>query len=77
MPHNPLAARDSHPLTDLSEEQFDAVAELADAIRDLTDQFDKIQQTLDIYELKLLHTDPKLLELHRMARDRHSFTNSF
>jgi hypothetical protein len=65
MPHNPLAARDRHPSTDSSEEQFDAVVELADAIRDLTDQFDQIQQTLDSYESKLLHTDPELLELHQ------------
>ncbi|MBW4467816.1 MAG: hypothetical protein KME07_20500 [Pegethrix bostrychoides GSE-TBD4-15B] len=65
MPQNPLAAHDSHSLTDSLEEQFDAVVELADAIRDLTDQFDQIQQTLDIYESKLLHTDPELLKLHQ------------
>jgi hypothetical protein len=65
MPHNPLTACDSHPITDFSEEQFDAVVELADAIRELTDQFFRIQQTLDVYEARLLRAEPETLKLYQ------------
>lgn len=64
MPHNPLAACNSHPITDSSEEQLDAVVELADAIRELTDQFGRVQQTLDTYESKLLRAEPETLKLY-------------
>lgn len=71
MPHNPPAACASHLITDSSEEQFDAVVELADAIRELTDQFGRVQQTLDIYESTLLRTEPERLQLHQQPDASH------
>lgn len=71
MPHNPPVACDSHLITDSSEEQLDAVVELADAIRELTDQFGRVQQTLDIYESTLLCTDPETLQRHQQPDVSH------
>ncbi|HBL58419.1 MAG TPA: hypothetical protein DDZ80_07840 [Cyanobacteria bacterium UBA8803] len=64
MPHNPPATCSSHVFTDFSEEQFDAVVELADTIRELTDQLIRVQQSLDIYELRLLRTESEMLQLY-------------
>ena len=63
MPHNHLAAYDSDTIADSSEEKLDVLVELADAIRELTDKFDFVQQTLDLYESRLLRTDPEMLPL--------------
>ncbi len=71
MSHNPLAPCDSHPITDSLEEQLDIVVELADAIRELTDQFGRVQQTLDIYESTLLRTEPERLQLHQQPDASH------
>jgi len=65
MPHNPLAACNSHSITHSPEEQVDAIVELADTIRELADQFSRVQQTLDIYESRMLRAEPEALQLHR------------
>lgn len=71
MPHNPIAACNSHSITDSSEEQLDTVVELADAIREIMDQFGRVQQTLDIYESRLLRTEPEMLQRHQQPDASH------
>ena len=43
MPYNTSAICDTHTLTDFSHKQFDAVVELADTIRELTEQLGRVQ----------------------------------
>lgn len=45
----------SHPRQHQSEENLEGIVGLADTIRDLIDQLDRIQQTLDRHEITLLH----------------------
>lgn len=64
MPHNSSDACHHHPILGFSEEPFEAVVELADTIRNLTDPLGQVQQTLDFYEVGLLHAEPKILKGH-------------
>ncbi|MBW4622352.1 MAG: hypothetical protein KME17_23730 [Cyanosarcina radialis HA8281-LM2] len=65
MSHNRLEAHDNGTSIDFSEERLDALVELADAIRELTAKFDRVEQTIDIYESKLLRTEPQMLALQQ------------
>lgn len=52
-----LVIDDSDIIPDSSEEKLDALIELADSIRELTDKFSQVKQTLERYEMNLLHTE--------------------
>jgi hypothetical protein len=65
MHHDRLATCDNEPRTAFSEEQLDALVELADAIGELTDRFNQVQQKLDFYESSLLRMAPEMVQIHQ------------